>query len=236
MLLICQTCGKEHSGKYASGRFCSRSCSNSYSTKAKRAEINAKVSKTLTAKKVIIQCKYCGCSTEKTKQKQQFCSVKCGASYRYKDLDKTSLSYYRSQCAFKFSLNDFPDEFDFKLIEEFKWYKAKNHGNNLNGISRDHMFSCRSGFDLGIDPKIISHPANCQLLRHNHNVSKGGKSSITLEELFLRIAKWDDKYNLRGIGEILSRNICNVDSTEGNRHSPPFTPIKCRSLETTEIH
>jgi hypothetical protein len=35
--------------------------------------------------------------------------------------------------------------------------------------------------------------------------------------------KWDNKYNLRGIGEILSRNICNVDSTEGNRHSPPIT-------------
>ena len=28
----CERCGKEHDGSYATGRFCSRSCANSYST------------------------------------------------------------------------------------------------------------------------------------------------------------------------------------------------------------
>src|SRR5689334_4555410 len=42
-MVRCETCNKEHDGKYASGRFCSRSCSNSFSTKLKRSEINDRV-------------------------------------------------------------------------------------------------------------------------------------------------------------------------------------------------
>ena len=43
----CERCGNEHNGKYASGRFCSKSCASSFSSFAKRQEINKKVSKTL---------------------------------------------------------------------------------------------------------------------------------------------------------------------------------------------
>jgi hypothetical protein len=34
---------------------------------------------------------------------------------------------------------------------------------NLGGVSRDHMIAVRDGFNLGIDPKLLSHPANCKL-------------------------------------------------------------------------
>jgi hypothetical protein len=43
----CENCGNEHDGTYGSGRFCSTKCSRGFSTKAKRAEINEKVSKTI---------------------------------------------------------------------------------------------------------------------------------------------------------------------------------------------
>lgn len=43
----CELCDKEHEGKYGSGRFCGKVCARAFSTKAKRAEINEKVSKTL---------------------------------------------------------------------------------------------------------------------------------------------------------------------------------------------
>jgi len=86
--------------------------------------------------------------------------------------NRTAFVNYRADCAFKFNLKDFPDEFDFTLIETHGWYKAKNHGDNLNGVSRDHMISIRYGFDNKVDPKIISHPANCQLLRHTDNAKK----------------------------------------------------------------
>ena len=93
-------------------------------------------------------------------------------------------------------MNDYPDEFDFELIEQYGWYKAKNRGNNLNGVSRDHMYSVKEGFLNKVDPKILAHPANCRLIRHNDNVSKGSKSTITLEQLLERIRIWNKKYNL----------------------------------------
>lgn len=43
----CEKCGKKHDGQFASGRFCSQSCASSFSSFAKRQEINLKVSKTL---------------------------------------------------------------------------------------------------------------------------------------------------------------------------------------------
>lgn len=113
---------------------------------------------------------------------------------------KSDLELYRSACSFNFSLKDFPDEFDFSLVESNGWYRAKNHGNNQNGISRDHKISVKYGFENGIDPNIISHPANCQLLPHTANVSKGKKCSITLENLLNLIEKWNKMYNIELIG------------------------------------
>ena len=44
---ICENCEQEHSGEYGSGRFCSTKCARGFSTKAKRKEINKKVSNTM---------------------------------------------------------------------------------------------------------------------------------------------------------------------------------------------
>lgn len=41
---ICENCGNEYNGNYGSGRFCSSVCARGFSTKAKRIEINEKVS------------------------------------------------------------------------------------------------------------------------------------------------------------------------------------------------
>lgn len=124
------------------------------------------------------------------------CSKECCRQYRRdKNPNKESLQVYRHDCAFTFALNDFPDEFDFSLIEKYGWYKAANRGNNLNGVSRDHMYSVKDGFINNVDPKIISHPANCKLVLQRYNSSKYSKSSITLEQLMDRIQKWDIKYN-----------------------------------------
>ncbi len=110
---------------------------------------------------------------------------------------KLRLIRYRELCRFTFSLNQFPDEFDFKLIEEHGWYSAKNRGNNMGGVSRDHMYSVKEGFLNNIDPKIISHPANCRLVRQCDNASKRDSCSITLEELLKRIEEWNKKYPLQ---------------------------------------
>lgn len=78
----CEKCGTEHSGKYASGRFCSSRCSRSFSTSKAREEINKKVSKTLTLRTAFFEktCPICASTFKVTKRRvgKQTCSVKCG--------------------------------------------------------------------------------------------------------------------------------------------------------------
>lgn len=196
--------------------FCSRSCANSYSAKHvdhKNISVGVKRyyqehSMTLTQKEVR-KCKWCDSEFETTnKRDAQCCSPSCAAKYRefilfqskikcakteYEQL-KLFLKKYRQACSFTFSIKLFPDEFDFSLIEQYGWYAAKNRGNNLNGVSRDHMFSVKDGFINYIDPIFLAHPANCRLIRHNENISKLDKSLFSKTELLSRIIEWDNKY------------------------------------------
>lgn len=112
----------------------------------------------------------------------------------YIDNTKTKLSVYRRRCNFDFSVKSYPDEFELDLIVNYGWYKPTNKGNNLAGVSRDHMYSVKDGFDNNIDSTLISHPANCQLLQHSDNVRKYTNSKITLIELKERINIWNEKY------------------------------------------
>ena len=45
-----------------------------------------------------------------------------------------------------------------------------------------------------IDPYIISHPANCEIMQHSQNSSKFNKCSITIEDLLKNIKIWNEKY------------------------------------------
>lgn len=54
------------------------------------------------------------------------------------------------------------------------------------------MVSVSEGFKRNIDPKIIAHPANCMLMRHAENQRKNMKSSITPDDLMLRIKEFDE--------------------------------------------
>ena len=130
------------------------------------------------------------------KKKQKFCCLKC--SSQYKNLSRRELrsdwKNYRADCQFRFNLKDYPNEFDFNLIEKVGWYSPSNKKNNLQGVSRDHMVSCRYGFDNNIPAEQLRHPANCELMIHGQNVSKYTNNSITYEELLQRIKEWDNRY------------------------------------------
>ncbi len=136
-------------------------------------------------------CKYCD---KKLVKRKVFCDRSCKSKF-YND-NKTEYEIYRLKCDFKFNLGDYPDEFDFNLVESNGWYSPVNGKNNLNGVSRDHMISVKYGFENNIDYKIISHPANCKLLLHNDNVSKNKKCSIDVNSLLDRIKLWDIKYGV----------------------------------------
>jgi hypothetical protein len=139
-----------------------------------------------------IICKGCGNIFEKNRNDIRYCSSNCRKESKRKNMDE--YRKYRIDSNFNFNLSDYENEFDFTLVEKYGWYSPTNKNNNLGGVSRDHMFSVREGFEKGIDPKLISHPANCRLMIHTENISKNKKSIITIEELLDRIEKFEEKY------------------------------------------
>lgn len=126
---------------------------------------------------------------------------------------KTIKEKYYSDCRFKFNVYHYPEEFDLFLIEKYGWYtcpglKRKGHPKNLGGVSRDHIISINHGFINNIDPYIISHPANCQIMLHSENKIKDNKSNLTLDQLLSKINLWNIKYNERRIGlEPMTSNV-----------------------------
>ena len=189
--------------------FCSRGCANSrtwsdadkmkksfsikHSEKAKAANRKNRL-KLIKSGKYIKQTKLCKNCDSKfvTRHDNIFCSRKCLKEYR-----RISILAYRKyvlDCRFNFPLQNYPDEFDFSLFDKYGTYKAKNRGDNLNGISRDHIVSMKYGFENNISSEIIRHPANCQLLTQSQNSLKHIKCGMTIEELLNKIKSWDEKY------------------------------------------
>lgn len=205
--VFCSKCGKTFSVTEQIDKFpkkekyyCSRSCANS---RVKTEEVKLKTQTSLNKyyhsdrfkyKRYNHICKNCGTSFENSKKDSKYCSDSCRLEHIKKSKTRSDFEQYRSKCAFNFSLNDYPDEFDFDMLKAYGMYKAKNHGNNLSGVSRDHMVSVKYGYENNIDPKIISHPANCKLMLHSENVKKYDSCSITIDELLTRIEFWDKKY------------------------------------------
>lgn len=62
---------------------------------------------------------------------------------------------------------------------------------NKNGVSRDHMYSKKSGHINGVFPEILRHPANCEIIFQKLNVKKNKKNSHTLQELMFKILDYD---------------------------------------------
>lgn len=143
----------------------------------------------------ISECFVCSNRYEYRLVKSKFCSDVCRQVFIK---DKASLAEYRRMCQFKFSMKKFPTEFEFDLIKKYGMYSPANKGNNLGGVSRDHMVSVRYGFEHKIDPSIIGHPANCKLMIHTENISKMEDCSISLEELNKKIKTWNKKYGQFG--------------------------------------
>lgn len=175
--------------------FCSRSCAN---TKKHSEETKNKIKKSVLkllnkefagTKK---NCPQCNRDFYTKRKEKKFCSEKCWKKFVTEKTNK--IESYRRKCKFYFNPYKYPNEFDIELLESRGFYSPTNKRNNLSGVSKDHMVSVRWGFDNNIDPTIISHPANCQLMIHNENISKHKKCDLTLEELLDRISRWEEKY------------------------------------------
>jgi C2H2-type zinc finger len=120
--------------------------------------------------------------------------TKTGKCFQHCKENPNEIERYRQQCSFKFNVFDYPNEFDLELVQQRGFYSAKNRGNNLEGISRDHMFSVKDGLKNRIPPDVIAHPANCRLIPHRENMSKNSKSILRIDQLYERIEGWNAKY------------------------------------------
>ena len=104
-MFICENCKKEHDSSYASGRFCSKKCAKGFSTKAKRKEINEKVSKSLKGhiawnKLDLVKriCKECNHEYETIPYKKlKYCSRKCASIVAGRKGGKNSVQGKRSK-------------------------------------------------------------------------------------------------------------------------------------------
>lgn len=109
---------------------------------------------------------------------------------------------YRKQCQFKFSPFDEPNILGYDLLQHFGFTK----GFDENSLHRDHMVSIDYGWENNIEPKIISHPANCRLLLARENIRKGSGCSISIEQLHERIRLWNTNDNNVEITETSSKS------------------------------
>ena len=198
--VVCKKCDKSFSVKERESKhpekdvyFCSRSCANS---RGPRSESFKEKVRLKALKQSVRSCAFCKIEfSTNIKSKKTFCSKSCGNKKRYEKIDIESYKSYKSKTNFQFNLADYPNEFDFSLVEKFGWYSAKNRGNNLSGVSRDHILSVMYGYRNGVDPKIIAHPANCRLLTQSQNASKKDRCDMSLEDLVKKIEEWNLKYN-----------------------------------------
>lgn len=187
----CEKCGKTFELSLTQSQwdkkehlYCSRSCANS---RVQTNEMNEARKSKLT---VVKKCPICG---QDFNGKRKFCSDDCLLLFKRRNLDGRQL--YKKMCEFKFSLKDYPDEFDFELLRSLGMYAPENAKHpNPNGLARDHRVSIEYGWQHNVDPKIISHPANCKLITQKENEQKYTKCEITLEQLLEDIKAWDMKY------------------------------------------
>jgi hypothetical protein len=109
--------------------------------------------------------------------------------------NKDPYHFYRSISNWNCNVLDF-DVIGTDLFYEFGYFHPNT---NTKGVVRDHRFSRISGFENLVFPEILRHPFNCEFISHGDNArkhhSKKIKSdSITIDELFEGIKKYDKEY------------------------------------------
>jgi len=199
-----------------SKKFCSSSCSASYTnklrtntTKGKKAMIpcsvcNNEVESSVHTNKQSFKCESCKAISEHVGEHSklfcnscQHCFTKFTSRVRRKYCQEHRSLYTESaKSGYRFTFNvfNYPDLFDLKLVKLHGFYQPNQFNNkevNKQGVSRDHKLSVNDAIKHGYDPYYISHPLNCEIMLHSKNNKKKTESSITYEELKYLVDQYD---------------------------------------------
>ena len=171
-------------------KYCSRKCSAVINNSNRSTEVQSRCGPEKTkfpcSSVTFRNCQECNKSFRFKKGFRKFhCSDACFIESR-----KSNISQYRKECKFNVNNIDHKELYIGELIEQYGWYSPSNKGNNLTGVSWDHLYRISDGFQNQIDPSIMSHPANAELVPHTINHARK-TSQITYEELLERIKLWD---------------------------------------------
>lgn len=116
---------------------------------------------------------------------QRFCKPTCNKT-------RNGKINYRNLCRFKLNIRDHRHLYNLELLESNQWYRPSNSTKgsyNPKGVTWDHLYRVEDGFANGVDPSIMSHPANAEMVTWEDNIRRR-RSSITLEELLDRIENY----------------------------------------------
>jgi hypothetical protein len=105
------------------------------------------------------------------------------------DSEKDDFTIYKSHAEWIHRMWDIVE--DSSLLETSGIF---NSFTNKTGCVRDHKVSRFTGFNEGVFPEILRHPANCQLISHSDNSSKREKSSLDITTLFNNIKTYDKEW------------------------------------------
>ena len=100
---------------------------------------------------------------------------------------------YWRECNFAFDPFTEPNIAGYDLLDRYKFEPgcATKRSPGEVYLHRDHMISKLYGYENNIPSHHISHPANCEIMFAHDNIKKNSASSITYEELLIRIENWN---------------------------------------------
>lgn len=194
----CAYCHSSFEYQNRNKRFCNNSCAASFNNNNRSPEIHRKQSASLLktldrlnrtirsqypyTKVTFAECKSCTKIFRRAVGKL-YCSELCKLH--------AGVKIYRRACKFSMSKTQYPQLFNSDLLNTHGWYRASNHpkGYNPHGATWDHLFRIEDGFKLGVDPAIMRHPANAEMISWKENFERK-TSKITYQELLNRIAQW----------------------------------------------
>ena len=185
-LLKCENCNKEHDGTFGSGRFCSKKCACSFSTKEHRHLINEKISKKLKGKKTLRYSLY------------TYICEKCNVKFTRNGKIRNDRKIHCDNCKRKYQYKNSKDVDHLLQLSSRTVSKILKRANikcaicGWNKTSLDvHHIEGKKIKDANNHKNLIALCPNCHRLAHEHKLEI---SILKENSLYFLLLNWKQYY------------------------------------------